>query len=189
MYCVVLQMFFVQPKSVQKCNLMYQPKVQAESIEVHSSIDGSFDDDVSSKDSDKHSTTSKDDVPPATIVAPLEPPKPNFASDKPLKESVSNEVLNTLTMLAKAQNLQQNPSVLPSILQKEEEQVEENKDGISTGSSPSREVEKILSLNENTCFDMYYDDPEGTQAPGSNQLDDDNDLENGEAIKVTGDMK
>lgn len=44
LYCVVLQMFFVQPKSVQKCNLMYQPKVQADNIEVHSSIDGSFGD-------------------------------------------------------------------------------------------------------------------------------------------------
>lgn len=42
-YCVVLQMFFVQPKSVQKCNLMYQPQVQAESVEVGSSIgDGSI---------------------------------------------------------------------------------------------------------------------------------------------------
>lgn len=37
MFCVVLQMFFVQPKSVQKCNLMYQPNVQAEITEVNSS--------------------------------------------------------------------------------------------------------------------------------------------------------
>lgn len=38
LFCVVLQMFFVQPKSVQKCNLMYQPDVQPETTEVHSSI-------------------------------------------------------------------------------------------------------------------------------------------------------
>lgn len=60
----------------------------------------------------------------------------------------------------------------------EDESADVIKDTASTGSSPSREVEKILSLNENSCFDMYYDDPEGTQAPGSNHLEDDTDLEN-----------
>lgn len=55
----------------------------------------------------------------------------------------------------------------------DEESTEIIKDTTSTGSSPSREVEKILSLNENNCFDLYYDDPEGTQAPGSNHLEND----------------
>lgn len=35
-YCVILKMFFVQPKSVQECNILYQPSVK--STEVQSTI-------------------------------------------------------------------------------------------------------------------------------------------------------
>lgn len=74
LFCVVLQMFFVQPKSVQKCNLMYQPEVHPDTTEVHSSI-GDSTDEAESKDGDNKSTTSKDDA----LILPSEQPKPNFS--------------------------------------------------------------------------------------------------------------
>lgn len=206
-YCIVIKMYIVQPKSLQECNVLYQPRVD-ETTDIKSTLSESTskiaeDLNMISLESESNNLAVK----PMESVTPKTQPNlltPNSfsSSGKKSPEAVSKDVMYTLFMLANAtspdtkkkslETLNLNNIINNKVLEEKEKEkirksvemgktlsvssiatnssqftqpqipVETNNPPVesqiltaSGGSSPSREVQEILSLK-----DTDYDDPD-----------------------------
>ncbi|XP_037024595.1 enhancer of mRNA-decapping protein 4 homolog isoform X1 [Bradysia coprophila] len=223
LYCVVIRMYLVQPKSVQECRVLYQPTVSIHA-DVASTLSGSYKEssvelpaeinvlDKINNGSSKPSTenavkivnltspkSNKSDNIPQTNSISLMTPDSFNSPGKLTPEGVSLEVLSTIRMLAKVQSppdakkKAETLNILNLVNNKalEEHELKVSKSAelnkqiivastspiISGGSSPSREVQEILSVkedSENILNDEFYDD--------NNDLLDENDADSVEKL-------
>lgn len=219
-YCVVIQLYIVQPKSVQACHVLYQPSFsqlpaekarvaikaepEPEPVDANGNDEESSDGDAADPlistlcsnakkspalikaDSSLHSVSGK----PLNLMTP----DSFHSSGKITPEGVSNEVYNALRMLAAEKS---NESAAIFQLAKGSPETEESEhlqyaqppgNGlpvVSGGSSPSREVQEILSLKESDCLNDYYNDSidiqDDTDGSGNNADGDAADANDGGA--------
>lgn len=219
-YCVVINLFLVQPKSVQECHILFQPTLSALPIEASAKDDAADagEADVVEAQEDTQATPEADSnesdplinalcssanakkspvliknennlshqslhsSKPATLN--LMTPDSFHSSGKITPEGVSNEVYNALRMLA-AEKPADASNLFHMVKSTDVEKIElkfnkaanngtsQNVCGaaVSGGSSPSREVQEILSLQDADMNDFYNDSlehQEDTDGSGNN---------------------
>lgn len=227
-YCVVIHLFLVQPKSVQECQVLYQPSLTAsiapvpsiessngaEAIEAIKEADplisslsvGNVSNLLdSSLKSTRSGSTAELKTSPALIKSEsnLSQQSTHSGSAKPLNlmtpdsfhssgkmtpEGVSNEVYSALRMLAGEKPIDGSPNLLHLVNNNKKIDETEHKSptilppmpptsmlaaaGVSGGSSPSREVQEILSLKDSECMNDFYtnslDIQDDTDGSGNN---------------------
>lgn len=232
-YCVVIHLFLVQPKSVQECQVLYQPSLTTSIEPVLKSIESNNGETALIQDTDPlisslssgtasiassknllesslKSTRSGSTVELKTSPANLIKSESNLSqqsihsnSTKPLNlmtpdsfhssgkitpEGVSNEVYSALRKLAGEKSIDVSANLLhlvnnnkvidetelksPSILPPMPPTSMLAAAGVSGGSSPSREVQEILSLKDSECMNEFYnnslDIQDDTDGSGNN---------------------
>lgn len=187
-YCVVIRTLIIQPKSVQECNILYQPASECPFIDFDINVDelsGPSDDEEEEEDEPVAETIktvpqidqANDSVASfksATQISLMTPDafssvSSNTSGGKKTPENVSSEVLSTILKLAgvtgtKTVTCQDNINLLNlvnnKIIEEQQQQhqqqqqngslkrVKKGEQLTSGGSSPSREVEEIMGLQE-----------------------------------------
>lgn len=194
-YCVVVHMYLIQPKSMQECNVLYQPTVpyNAEIKSTISNVTSSNSPELKESLGELNMSFVKE---PNVESKKINLMSPNSfqSSGKHTPEGVSNEVFSTLKMLAKATTnvMPTTTNVLPPMKQidlselanhfkrtvideplsqdtnglinsEEMNQSKTDDNAVSGGSSPSREVQEILSTKDSdnindSCDEHVMDD-------------------------------
>lgn len=163
-FCVVIRTMIIQPKSVQECNILFQPPLEVCS---ESGDSNSPELDVNIEEEKAPANDSIASFKSATQISLMTPDafssvSSNTSAEKKTPENVSNEVLSTILKLAgvtgtKTVTCQDNINLLNLVNNKIiEEQQQQQQNGnashkkcdqlTSGGSSPSREVEEIMGL-------------------------------------------
>lgn len=172
LFCVVLRLFMILPESVQECHILYQPALN-ESAEVLNT-------EVKDTKAIQNTSTSTSVEPKVAELALQTPPQKtsqinlltpdSFSSPIEKPKDVSQEVLSTIFMLAKTNQV--SPAVKPiesvincSLLEeekifqqklpKEPSAVQAKSSGPSGGSTPSREVCVIMQKADSINEDYY----------------------------------
>uniref|UniRef100_A0A1B0D1F1 Enhancer of mRNA-decapping protein 4 WD40 repeat region domain-containing protein n=1 Tax=Phlebotomus papatasi TaxID=29031 RepID=A0A1B0D1F1_PHLPP len=187
LYCVVIHMFLVQPKSVQECHVLYQPTLAIDS-QMGSTLNlqpGEVSEDEGIRDDEQ--------IPEKefkSIISPKPTNSLNLSGGFGQKQSsqlnlmtpdsfhspgkkdnvpdgVSEVVMSAIRMLAASTTSPDQKNLLALVNSEEVPRTHSFLRDLpappteilaSGGSSPSREVEKILSLNKEDCLSQYFDD-------------------------------
>ncbi|XP_055837363.1 enhancer of mRNA-decapping protein 4 homolog isoform X5 [Episyrphus balteatus] len=180
-YCVVVRMFIVQPKSVQECHILYQPTVD-ENTDVKSSISNDSTKEFIENSSEKSNDKDLDNVAVQTMTG---------TSDKgpldALFERVSNAQTNVVGVdktdspnpsphlsTSSHKSFQQVNLMTPDAFSSSSIAIENssnrnNIDNLTSGnSSPSREVQEIMSLQDYDCRKNSYSGDETDQGKPKN---------------------
>ncbi|XP_059609368.1 enhancer of mRNA-decapping protein 4 homolog [Phlebotomus argentipes] len=189
LYCVVIHMFLVQPKSVQECHVLYQPTLSMDT-QLGSTLDLLVAEDRSEDEVVRDEAAEEDTT---VVISPKPSNSLNLSSGfghkqpsqlnlmtpesfhspgkkESVPEGVSEDVMSAIRMLAASTTSPEQKNLL-SLVNDDEPRHSFLRDLpvptapqaeilASGGSSPSREVQKILSLNKNDCLSEYFDDAE-----------------------------
>lgn len=172
---VIIRMYVVQPKSLQECRIVYQPHYSSSTSILSNNSDLVFRDGIDLNKSDTEESLKPNHL---DLIAPTEILNPplnlmtpdSFNSPAPRGESVDSTVPLIPQQSLDPPQIKTDNGDTPessSVILGEDSQITEDmilfsqnltKDNFASGgSSPSREVQEIMSLNSSTFPDEYYE--------------------------------